>query len=341
MRILVTGGAGFIGSAVVRLAVKLGHQVLNVDKLTYASNLKNLSSVEANKNYSFEKIDICNFDDLNKKVLEFQPQAVLHLAAESHVDRSITSPRHFIDTNIIGTLNLLEATRNYWNQVGCPKTIRFHHVSTDEVFGSLGLNATKKFSERSIYDPRSPYSASKASADHLVRAWHSTYGLPVIITNCSNNYGPYHFPEKLIPLVITNALRQKPIPIYGDGKNIRDWLHVEDHAEALLKVLLSGKIGETYLIGGKSERSNIDLVKEICSILDIVEPLQNGSYFSLIKFVPDRLGHDERYAIDCTKIENQLAWKPNIKLSDGLKSTVLWYTENRDWWEPLIEKNYL
>ena len=254
MRLIVTGGAGFIGSAVVRLAVNRGDQVLNIDKLSYASNLKNLSEICKNDNYAFAKVDICDYESLKTTIINFQPQFVLHLAAESHVDRSIKGPKEFINTNILGTYNLLEVVRDYWDLAGRPEFFRFHHVSTDEVFGSLQLESNKKFSEITSYDPRSPYSASKACSDHLVRAWNATYGLPVVITNCSNNYGPYHFPEKLIPLAITNALMGKPIPVYGNGSNVRDWLHVSDHADALLKVIKSGKDGETYLIGGDSEQ---------------------------------------------------------------------------------------
>lgn len=338
MRLIVTGGAGFIGSAVVRLAVNRGYQVLNIDKLSYASNLKNLSEICKNDNYAFAKVDICDYESLKTTVINFRPQFVLHLAAESHVDRSIKGPKEFINTNILGTYNLLEIVRDYWDLAGRPEFFRFHHVSTDEVFGSLELESNKKFSEITSYDPRSPYSASKACSDHLVRAWNATYGLPVVITNCSNNYGPYHFPEKLIPLVITNALMGKPIPVYGDGSNVRDWLHVSDHADALLKVLTSGKDGETYLIGGNSERTNLNLVREICSILDEFKPSKNGSYNKLIQFVSDRLGHDERYAIDAGKISDELGWTPKIDLCSGLRSTVKWYIENEDWWSPLLNR---
>ena len=337
MRLIVTGGAGFIGSAVVRLALELGHSVLNLDKLTYASNLMNLSKVESHPDYSFVQADICEKEILIKIFQEYQPDAVMHLAAESHVDRSISGPGLFVDTNIKGTLNLLEVMRDYWETRGRSDSIRFHHISTDEVFGSLDIDSDLKFSEISNYQPNSPYSASKAGSDHLVRAWHTTYGLPVIITNCSNNYGPFQFPEKLVPLVITNALRGKKIPVYGDGSNVRDWLHVEDHADALFKVLEKGRLGETYLIGCNSEYSNIELVKKICEFLNAVKPSKSGSYMDLIQFVPDRLGHDERYAINFDKIQNELGWEPSVKLDQGLKSTINWYIENENWWKPLLQ----
>ncbi len=337
MRLIVTGGAGFIGSAVVRLALELGHSVLNLDKLTYASNLMNLSKVESHPDYSFVQADICEKEILIKIFQEYQPDAVMHLAAESHVDRSISGPGLFVDTNIKGTLNLLEVMRDYWETRGRSDSIRFHHISTDEVFGSLDIDSDLKFSEISNYQPNSPYSASKAGSDHLVRAWHTTYGLPVIITNCSNNYGPFQFPEKLVPLVITNALRGKKIPVYGDGSNVRDWLHVEDHADALFKVLEKGRLGETYLIGCNSEYSNIELVKKICEFLNAVKPSKSGSYMDLIQFVPDRLGHDERYAINFDKIQNELGWEPSVKIDQGLKSTINWYIENENWWKPLLQ----
>ena len=334
MIILVTGGAGFIGSAVVRLAIARGHSVVNVDALTYAACLDNLSSVAEHTNYAFEQVDIRNRAVLDAVFTKYAPDAVMHLAAESHVDRSIDGPTDFIETNVKGTFNVLEAARSYWQSQGKPESFRFHHISTDEVFGSLG--PTGMFTEDTPYDPRSPYSASKASSDHLVRAWRETYGLPVVLTNCSNNYGPYHFPEKLIPVVILNALAGKPLPIYGDGENIRDWLYVEDHADALLLVLEKGTLGRSYNIGGQNERTNLELVKTLCGILDYLHPRDEGSYADLITFVTDRPGHDARYAIDPSRIRNELGWRPSVTVEEGLEKTVQWYLDNENWWRPLL-----
>ena len=334
MIILVTGGAGFIGSAVVRLAIARGHSVVNVDALTYAACLDNLASVAEHTNYAFQQVDIRNRAVLDAVFTKYAPDAVMHLAAESHVDRSIDGPTDFIETNVKGTFNMLEAARSYWQSEGKPESFRFHHISTDEVFGSLG--PTGMFTEDTPYDPRSPYSASKASSDHLVRAWRETYGLPVVLTNCSNNYGPYHFPEKLIPVVILNALAGKPLPIYGDGENIRDWLYVEDHADALLLVLEKGALGRSYNIGGENERTNLELVKTLCGILDYLHPRDEGSYADLITFVTDRPGHDARYAIDPSRIRNELGWRPSVTLEEGLEKTVQWYLDNENWWRPLL-----
>ena len=334
MIILVTGGAGFIGSAVVRLAIARGHSVVNVDALTYAACLDNLASVAEHTNYAFEQVDIRNRAVLDAVFTKYAPDAVMHLAAESHVDRSIDGPTDFIETNVKGTLNMLEAARSYWQLQGKPESFRFHHISTDEVFGSLG--PTGMFTEDTPYDPRSPYSASNASSDHLVRAWRETYGLPVVLTNCSNNYGPYHFPEKLIPVVILNALAGKPLPIYGDGENIRDWLYVEDHADALLLVLEKGTLGRSYNIGGQNERTNLELVKTLCGILDYLHPRDEGSYTDLITFVTDRPGHDARYAIDPSRIRNELGWRPSVTVEEGLEKTVQWYLDNENWWRPLL-----
>ena len=334
MIILVTGGAGFIGSAVVRLAIARGHSVVNVDALTYAACLDNLASVAEHTNYAFEQVDIRNRAVLDAVFTKYAPDAVMHLAAESHVDRSIDGPTDFIETNVKGTFNMLEAARSYWQSEGKPESFRFHHISTDEVFGSLG--PTGMFTEDTPYDPRSPYSASKASSDHLVRAWRETYGLPVVLTNCSNNYGPYHFPEKLIPVVILNALAGKPLPIYGDGENMRDWLYVEDHADALLLVLEKGALGRSYNIGGENERTNLELVKTLCGILDYLHPRDEGSYADLITFVTDRPGHDARYAIDPSRILNELGWRPSVTLEEGLEKTVQWYLDNENWWRPLL-----
>ena len=333
MKLLVTGGAGFIGSAVVRLAVARGHEVVNLDALTYAACLENVASVSASPLYSFEQADIRDLPALEAIFQKHQPDAVMHLAAESHVDRSIDGPQAFIETNVMGTYNMLQAARHYWEGCGKPKAFRFHHISTDEVFGSLG--ATGQFTEETPYDPRSPYSASKASSDHLVRAWAETYGLPVVLTNCSNNYGPFHFPEKLIPVVILSALAGKPIPIYGKGENVRDWLYVEDHADALLLVLEKGAVGRSYNIGGENERSNLELVQTICTILDTLKPA-SAPYADLIEFVTDRPGHDLRYAIDPTRIREELGWRPSVTVEEGLEKTVRWYLENEEWWKPLI-----
>ena len=335
MKLLVTGGAGFIGSAVVRLAVSRGHEVVNLDALTYAACLENVASVSAGPLYTFEQADIRDLPALEAIFQKHQPDAVMHLAAESHVDRSIDGPRAFIETNVMGTYNMLQAARHYWEGRGKPKAFRFHHISTDEVFGSLG--ATGQFTEETPYDPRSPYSASKASSDHLVRAWNETYGLPVVLTNCSNNYGPFHFPEKLIPVVILSALAGKPIPIYGKGENVRDWLYVEDHADALLLVLEKGALGRSYNIGGENERSNLELVQTICTILDALKPASEP-YANLIEFVSDRPGHDLRYAIDPTRIREELGWRPSVTVEEGLEKTVRWYLENEEWWQPLLAR---
>jgi dTDP-glucose 4,6-dehydratase len=337
MKILVTGGAGFIGSAVVRLAVARGHQVVNLDALTYAACLENVASVADSPLYAFEQADIRDRPAIDAVLETHKPDAIMHLAAESHVDRSIDGPGDFIETNITGTYNMLEAARAYWGAQGRPEAFRFHHISTDEVFGSLG--ATGLFTEDTPYDPRSPYSASKAASDHLVRAWAETYGLPMVLTNCSNNYGPYHFPEKLVPVVILNALAGKDLPIYGDGSNIRDWLYVEDHADALLCVLDKGQLGRSYNIGGENERTNLELVKTICGILDEKRPRDAGSYADLITFVTDRPGHDARYAIDPTRMNTELDWHPSVTVEEGLARTVQWYLDNEDWWRALQSRD--
>lgn len=338
MKLLVTGGAGFIGSAVVRLAIGRGHEVVNLDALTYAANLANVATVAGGPLYAFAQADIRDRAALDAVFAAHQPDIVMHLAAESHVDRSIDGPKDFIDTNITGTFNMLEAARSYWVERGRFEGFRFHHISTDEVFGSLPADPKVKFTETTPYDPRSPYSASKAASDHLVRAWHETYGLPVVLSNCSNNYGPYHFPEKLIPVVILNALAGKPLPIYGDGSNIRDWLYVEDHADALLLVATKGALGRSYNIGGENECSNLELVKTICQILDRLQPRLKGRYSDLIAFVADRPGHDARYAIDPTRIRSELGWRPSVNLQIGLERTVRWYLENEVWWRPLLAR---
>ncbi|MFT4012833.1 MAG: dTDP-glucose 4,6-dehydratase [Paracoccus sp. (in: a-proteobacteria)] len=335
MKILVTGGAGFIGSAVVRLAVGRGHQVVNLDALTYAANLENVASVADSPLYAFEQADLRDRASLDRVLADHRPDAIMHLAAESHVDRSIDGPGAFVETNVTGTYNLLEAARAHWIAQGRPQGFRFHHISTDEVFGSLG--ETGQFTEETPYDPRSPYSASKAASDHLVRAWHETYGLPVVLTNCSNNYGPFHFPEKLVPVVILNALHGRPIPVYGDGGNVRDWLYVEDHADALLLVLEKGELGRSYNIGGENEARNIDLVRTICAHMDRLRP-ENAPHDRLITFVTDRPGHDRRYAIDPTRIRDELGWRPSVTVEEGLKRTVEWYLDNRDWWQPLLDR---
>lgn len=335
-RILVTGGAGFIGSAVVRHIIQdTDNTVLNVDKLTYAGNLESLAEVADNSRYQFSQTDICDRAALDQLFERFQPDAVMHLAAESHVDRSITGPAAFIETNIIGTYQLLEAARHYWNALAEDKKVefRFHHISTDEVYGDLE-GTEDLFLETTPYAPSSPYSASKASSDHLVRAWHRTYGLPVVLTNCSNNYGPYHFPEKLIPLVILNALAGKPLPVYGNGAQIRDWLYVEDHARALYKVVTEAKVGETYNIGGHNEQQNIDVVKAICNLLEELAPNKPqgiANYQDLITYVKDRPGHDLRYAIDASKIKKDLGWVPHETFETGLRKTVEWYLANQEW----------
>ncbi|MBJ7436290.1 MAG: dTDP-glucose 4,6-dehydratase [Acinetobacter sp.] len=336
MRILVTGGAGFIGSAVIRHIIKnTNHTVLNVDKLTYAGNLESLALVENHERYQFSHTDICNREALDTLFGDFKPDAVMHLAAESHVDRSISGPLDFIETNIIGTYQLLEAARKYWLSLSddAKQEFRFHHISTDEVYGDLE-GTTDLFTETTSYSPSSPYSASKASSDHLVRAWHRTYGLPVIVTNCSNNYGPYHFPEKLIPLMILNALQAKALPVYGNGQQIRDWLFVEDHARALYKVVTEGVVGETYNIGGHNEKANIDVVHSICDLLEELAPNKPEGiqyYKDLITYVTDRPGHDVRYAIDASKIQNELGWVPEESFETGLRKTVEWYLNNQEW----------
>ncbi len=336
MKLLVTGGAGFIGSAVVRLAIARGHDVVNLDALTYAACLDNISSVAGNPRYVFEHADIRNRQALDRIFTAHKPDAVIHLAAESHVDRSIDGPTTFIDTNVTGTCTLLEAARRYWHEAGRPQSFRFHHVSTDEVYGSLGSEG--KFTEDTPYSPNSPYSASKAASDHLVRAWGETYGLPVLLTNCSNNYGPYHFPEKLIPVVILNALAGKPIPVYGKGENVRDWLYVEDHADALLTVISKGVPGRSYNIGGENEARNIDIVTSICALLDARRP-KATPYANQIAFVTDRPGHDARYAIDPERIRSELGWRPSVTLEQGLARTVDWYLDNEPWWRALQDRS--
>jgi dTDP-glucose 4,6-dehydratase len=339
MKLLVTGGAGFIGSAVVRRAIAAGHGVVNLDALTYAACLDNVASVADHPAYSFVQADIRDRAALDAVFAQHAPDAVMHLAAESHVDRSIDGPGDFIETNITGTYNMLEAARAHWVARGRPESFRFHHISTDEVFGSLPADPQVKFTEDTPYDPRSPYSASKASSDHLVRAWHETYGLPVVMTNCSNNYGPYHFPEKLVPVIILNALAGKPLPIYGKGENIRDWLFVEDHAEALLVVVRQGVVGRSYNIGGENERTNLDLVKTLCAILDARRPKASGSYADQITFVTDRPGHDARYAIDPARIREELGWRPSVTVEQGLELTVQWYLDNEPWWRALQDRH--
>ncbi|CZF77312.1 dTDP-glucose 4,6-dehydratase 2 [Grimontia marina] len=345
MKILVTGGAGFIGSAVVRHIIEdTKDSVVNVDKLTYAGNLESLASVANNERYAFEQVDICDRSELDRIFSLHQPDVVMHLAAESHVDRSIDGPAAFIETNIIGTYNLLEAARQYWNSLDNDKkaAFRFHHISTDEVYGDLE-GTTDLFTEETSYEPSSPYSASKASSDHLVRAWLRTYGLPTIVTNCSNNYGPYHFPEKLIPLMILNALDGKALPVYGDGMQIRDWLFVEDHARALYKVATEGEIGETYNIGGHNEKANIEVVKTICALLEELVPTKPEGvvqYQDLITYVKDRPGHDVRYAIDASKIERELGWKPEETFESGIRKTAMWYLDNKAWWSRVLDGSY-
>jgi len=332
MKILVTGGTGFIGSAVVRLAVARGHAVVNLDALTYAACEANVASVAESPLYAFEHADIRDRAALDRILAAHAPDAVMHLAAESHVDRSIDGPGAFIETNVTGTYTLLEAARSYWTRAGRPDAFRVHHVSTDEVFGSLG--ATGAFAETTPYEPRSPYSASKAASDHLVRAWHETYGLPVVLSNCSNNYGPFHFPEKLVPVVVLNALAGRPIPVYGAGENVRDWLYVEDHADALLLVLERGRTGRSYNIGGENEARNIDLVRTICAILDDRRP-GGAPHDRLITLVEDRPGHDLRYAIDPSRIRAELGWRPSVTLREGLERTVQWFLDNEPWWRAL------
>lgn len=336
---MVTGGAGFIGSAVVRTAILEGRDIVNVDKLTYAANLSSLSMVADNPNYSFEKADICDGEAMRTLFDRHQPDAIMHLAAESHVDRSIDGPSEFIQTNIVGTYQLLDVSLAYFNNLdGIKKErFRFHHVSTDEVFGSLEPN-DPAFTDSTPYAPRSPYSASKAASDHLALSWQHTYGLPVVLSNCSNNYGPYQFPEKLIPLMIISVLKNRPLPVYGNGENVRDWLHVNDHAGALLKILDEGRPGNSYLVGGDAERSNIEVVRTICALLD--ELIGDGPHDELITYVADRPGHDHRYAIDSSKICNELGWAPSVGFEDGLRQTVEWYLANQDWWMPLMKERY-
>lgn len=347
--ILVTGGAGFIGSAVVRHLVNdTTHTVVNLDKLTYAGNLKSLHSVASDSRYHFEQVDICDADGVRSVFEQYQPDIIMHLAAESHVDRSIDGPGEFIQTNVVGTYTLLEQTRAYWNGLTGDKreSFRFHHISTDEVYGDLPHpdevdpdTELPLFTETTPYAPSSPYSASKASSDQLVRSWLRTYNLPTLVTNCSNNYGPYHFPEKLIPLVILNALAGKPLPVYGKGNQIRDWLYVEDHARALVLVALKGKIGETYNIGGHNEKQNLDVVKTICSILDEVKP-KASQYAEQITYVQDRPGHDMRYAIDASKIERELGWSPQETFESGIRKTIEWYLNNESWWQAVLDGSY-
>lgn len=337
MKILVTGGCGFIGSAVVRQAIAGGHQVVNLDALTYAADPRNVAAVAGHPAYAFVQADIRDRAALDAVFAAHDPDAVMHLAAESHVDRSIDGPGDFIATNITGTFHLLESARAHWTRKGRPAAFRFHHISTDEVFGSLPPDPGVRFTETTPYDPRSPYSASKAGSDHLVRAWHETYGLPVVMTNCSNNYGPFHFPEKLIPVVILNALQGRPIPVYGAGENIRDWLYVEDHAAALLVVLARGAVGRSYNIGGDAEARNIDLVRKICTLMDEMHP-GGAPHDRLIRFVTDRPGHDARYAIDASRIKAELGWAPTVSLDQGLRRTVAWYLAQEDWWRPLLDR---
>ena len=340
-RILVTGGAGFIGSAVVRRLVGRGYHVVNLDKLTYSGNLQSLKEVEGRPNYRFVEADICDRAAIAAILAEERIEAVMHLAAESHVDRSIDGPAAFVETNVVGTFRLLDAALDHWRgmeEAGRDR-FRFHHVSTDEVFGDLPIDGEERFSEATAYAPSSPYSASKAASDHFARAWHSTYGLPVVLSNCSNNYGPYHFPEKLIPLTILNAIEGKPLPVYGRGENVRDWLHVDDHAEALELVLTRGRIGESYNVGGRAERTNLAVVEAICDLVDQRLP-GAGPRRELIEFVPDRPGHDLRYAIDPSKIERELGWAADYSFEQGLEETVDWFLENEWWWRPIRDGRY-
>lgn len=344
LKILLSGGAGFIGSAVIRYLInETQHHVVNLDKLTYAGNLESLKEISTNPRYAFERVDICDTEEVRRVFRDFQPDVVMHLAAESHVDRSIDGPGDFIHTNIVGTYTLLEEARRYWLTLEKQKRLhfRFHHISTDEVYGTLGN--TGFFTEETSYDPSSPYSASKASSDHLVRAWHRTFGLPVLVTNCSNNYGPYQFPEKLIPLMVLNAIEGKPLPVYGNGEQVRDWLHVDDHARALYKVITEGRVGQTYNIGGHNEKTNLEVVKTICQILDELipdHPANINCYEELITFVEDRPGHDQRYAIDASKIQRELGWIPAETFESGIRKTVEWYLENQPWWQHVLDGTY-
>lgn len=344
MKIIVTGSAGFIGSNLSRLLVRNGHSVIGLDKLTYAGNLSSLADLQSKAEFRFVHGDICDTELINRVFEESQPDAIMHLAAESHVDRSIDGPEEFVQTNVVGTLRLLQASRKYYDTLTGSKRdrFRFHHVSTDEVYGSL-TPSSPAFTEKTPYDPHSPYSASKAASDHLVRAWFDTFGLPTIITNCSNNYGPYQFPEKLIPVVILKCLSGEPIPVYGKGQNIRDWLYVEDHCEALLAVISKGRIGETYNVGGNNEMRNIDVIHILCNLIDELAPQTVGlrpAASSLITFVTDRPGHDMRYAINSTKIQRELGWKPRQDRASGFRRTVQWYLENQDWWQAILSGNY-
>jgi dTDP-glucose 4,6-dehydratase len=339
MRMLVTGGAGFIGSAVARLGIASGHEVLVLDKLTYAGNMSSLNEIGGSPRFQFAKVDICDSDALRDAIETFEPEAVFHLAAESHVDRSITGAGAFIETNIVGTFKLLQVVRGYWEKLPSGRTedFRFLHVSTDEVYGSLGDEGL--FREDTAYDPRSPYSASKAASDHIASAWHHTYGLPVLISNCSNNYGPYHLPEKLIPLMILNALEGRRLPVYGDGLNVRDWLYVEDHARALIAIVEKGRVGETYNVGGRNERTNLEVVHRICNLIDRFSP-GDVSRRTLIEYVTDRPGHDRRYAIDATKLETELGWRAQENFETGIERTVRWYLDNDWWWRPIREAGH-
>ncbi|GHA85449.1 dTDP-glucose 4,6-dehydratase [Algimonas arctica] len=338
MRLLITGGCGFIGSFVVRKAIEQGHHVINLDALTYAANPANLADLEGRADYDFTKVDIRDADAVTQAFQTYDPDCVMHLAAESHVDRSIEGPADFIETNVVGTLNLLQAARQHYAGLSPTRQaqFKFHHISTDEVYGDLDVD-NPAFTETTAYDPSSPYSASKASSDHLVRAWHRTFGLPVVLTNCSNNYGPMQFPEKLIPVVILKALHSDPIPVYGTGENIRDWLYVEDHAEALLLVLTNGKSGRTYNIGGNNERTNIELVRTLCAIMDTHSPTGRKDHAELITYVKDRPGHDRRYAVNADRIRDELGWTPSVSWNEGFEQTALWYLQNEDWWRPLVK----
>lgn len=341
MRILVTGGAGFIGSALVRHLLATGDEVVNFDKLTYAANLESLKTIENNPAYHFVQADVCDAAALSDVFARYAPDAIMHLAAESHVDRSIEGPADFIQTNIVGSFRILEAASEYWRSLSPEKrdNFRFHHISTDEVFGSLG-NDDPPFSIDHPYDPRSPYSASKAASDHLVRSWYHTYGLPVVLSNCSNNYGPWQFTEKLIPLMITSGLQGRPLPVYGDGLNTRDWLHVDDHAQALAAIVKKGRLGQTYLVGGNAEYTNIEVVRMICRLLDEMAPASDGSHEELITFVEDRPGHDFRYAIDDNMTREELDWSPRFDFEGGLKDTIGWYLDHQDWWQKVAAEKY-